>query len=940
MNRMTKSMIGVMLIVLGTNEVMTYAAGTDTAVLYRFDEEADAIMAGEFLTDSSGNERHAKILFGNQIGIVEGQAGYGQAGSFNGSIAGVEIEDVDTSGDFTFGFWMKSGSLSQTEKYLVTRGTGTGGVQVSIIYQYVANTVEFYTVGADTRTGSQILVPDMDWHHIVYTRTGSDFDGYLDGQKRDIKDIADVLPLLPYLTIGGADPLRDGGGLNLYEGLLDDVVVMTRGVGQGDVDFIMQGFVSDKAYLPSPIVGAADLPREVELSWQAGVDAVTHNVYLGTNGDDVNNAGIDSDLLVAQGLSDAAYDAGALALGQTYYWRVDEVGSTTYKGDVWSFTTEPVGYPIANVTAEASGAQAASPANRTVDESGLDDLDQHGTDMKDMWVNPSGFPAWIQFTFDKVYKLHEMWVWNGNSELELLMGFGAKVVVVECSTDGETWVQVENAPEFARGTAAPTYTANTVVDLGGATAKHVRLTINDNWGATTMVSLSEVRFFYIPVRAREAMPANGATDVAVDTDLSWRPGREAVSHEVYLGADPEALERIDTTDANTITPGPLDLGTTYYWRIDEVNNAEAVSVWQGAMWSFSTLANLVVENFESYTDDIDADEAIFQTWTDGYDDDDNGSQVGYLDSPFTEKTIVHDGADSMPLSYSNVDGVTVSEATRTFAPAQDWSANGIRSLKLWFYGVSGNTGDLYVKINNAKIAYSGDRDNIAINIWHAWDIDLTAVNGIDNVKSLTVGVAGADVTGMLYIDDIRLSPEEAAVDEWGDKLAIRDYEWAPAEFRKTPADPGYWGSDPDMTKLTDGVIASDYSGGLCAGWNYDTTNGAFGPTLYFDLGSIQNIGVVAIYHQPRCYGFQTVEVSVSSLDNPNRVDIADMADWTGEEVYESEYWGVGASGNAPSVMQVVPVRQEGRWVRLQFLNQEPGYKEAWTMFSEFMFYSE
>ncbi|MHC4677240.1 MAG: hypothetical protein ACYTEK_00935, partial [Planctomycetota bacterium] len=51
---------------------------------------------------------------------------------------------------------------------------------------------------------------------------------------------------------------------------------------------------------------------------------------------------------VAQDAS--SYDPGRLEFETTYYWRVDEVNappdSTVYKGNVWSFTTEPVGYPI------------------------------------------------------------------------------------------------------------------------------------------------------------------------------------------------------------------------------------------------------------------------------------------------------------------------------------------------------------------------------------------------------------------------------------------------------------------------------------------------------------------------------------------------------------------------------------------------------------------
>ncbi|HUV63700.1 MAG TPA: hypothetical protein VMW24_07365 [Sedimentisphaerales bacterium] len=34
-------------------------------------------------------------------------------------------------------------------------------------------------------------------------------------------------------------------------------------------------------------------------------------------------------------------------------------------------------------------------------------------------------------------------------------------------------------------------------------------------------------------------------------------------------------------------PSGLVAGTTYYWRIDEVNDADPNSPWKGPVWSFS-----------------------------------------------------------------------------------------------------------------------------------------------------------------------------------------------------------------------------------------------------------------------------------------------------------------------------------------------------------------
>ncbi|MEN6576160.1 MAG: carbohydrate binding domain-containing protein, partial [Phycisphaerales bacterium] len=338
------------------------------------------------------------------------------------------------------------------------------------------------------------------------------------------------------------------------------------------------------ATAPQPANEATDVPRDASLNWTAGESTTTRDVYFGTSFDDVNSAGASDSrgVLVSQGQTDIGYDPEALLeYGRTYYWRIDEVNGapdyTLFKGEVWSFTVEPYAYPITSVTAEASGEQSISPAIRTIDGSGLDEFDQHGTDLKTMWVTPGGLPAWILYTFDKVYKLHELWVWNGNSDLELLMGFGAKDVTIEYSTDGQTWAQVQNVPPFAQGTATATYTANNIIDLGEVMAQHVRLNISDNWGATAMVCLSEVRFFHTPMQAFEPVPADGTRGVDLGATLTWRPGREATSHEVYFGTDANAVVEgvvtAETVTDRSFTPASTDFGTTYYWRVDEAGDA-------------------------------------------------------------------------------------------------------------------------------------------------------------------------------------------------------------------------------------------------------------------------------------------------------------------------------------------------------------------------------
>ncbi|MFH1718740.1 MAG: LamG domain-containing protein [Planctomycetota bacterium] len=88
------------------------------------------------------------------------------------------------------------------------------------------------------------------------------------------------------------------------------------------------------AYDPNPAEGAEFVDPNAELSWAAGFGSKLHSVYFGDNFDDVNSAtgGI------PQGTT--TYSPGPLELEKVYYWRVDEFDAvTTYKGDVWGFTT-------------------------------------------------------------------------------------------------------------------------------------------------------------------------------------------------------------------------------------------------------------------------------------------------------------------------------------------------------------------------------------------------------------------------------------------------------------------------------------------------------------------------------------------------------------------------------------------------------------------------
>jgi len=512
-------------------------------------------------------------------------------------------------------------------------------------------------------------------------------------------------------------------------------------------------------------------------------------VYFGISFEDVNAAIVPT----ASGLDANSFDPGRLDFGQTYFWRVDEVNGapdkTVFKGNTWSFEAEPYSIPIPGsaVTVTASSSTEISPAENTIDNSGLDPNNAHSFNNEDMWYSASGDPdPWIQYEFEAVKKLDGMNVWNSNSTSESVIGWGVKDVQIEYSTDGESWDVLEDANQFSRGPGSPTYNQYDEIAFNDVAAKYVRLNIQSNWGGVVQqYSLSEVQFFAIPTEARTPVPDSESVDILPDVVVSWRAGREAAQSTVYVSTDPnevaDGLAASATSNTNSLDLTSLDLrlGQTYYWRVDEVNEAEVEFVWAGPVWSFSTVAAIVVDDFESYGNN--SPDRPFQTWLDGigysadeffsveYSGNGTGAAIGHdiwsggsthYNGDIMEKANTMAGSNqSMPFYYSN-SGNVASQTDRSFTTPQDWTVNGIKTLAINFFGAAGNTGQLYLKINDTKVLYDLDATNITRASWQAWNIDLSSVDdNLQNVTQLTVGIEGSSTSGLIYIDDIRLYPK-------------------------------------------------------------------------------------------------------------------------------------------------------------------------------------
>jgi len=105
----------------------------------------------------------------------------------------------------------------------------------------------------------------------------------------------------------------------------------------------------------------------------------------------------------------------------------------------------------------------------------------------------------------------------------------------------------------------------------------------------------------LPKAAMGPVPKDGSYHPDTWANLAWNPGVLAVSHDVYFSdnfddVDARAEGAFQGNQASTFLvvgfpgfayPDGLVPGTTYYWRIDEVNDTEPNSPWKGDVWSFT-----------------------------------------------------------------------------------------------------------------------------------------------------------------------------------------------------------------------------------------------------------------------------------------------------------------------------------------------------------------
>ncbi|MHC4084350.1 MAG: right-handed parallel beta-helix repeat-containing protein [Planctomycetota bacterium] len=346
----------------------------------------------------------------------------------------------------------------------------------------------------------------------------------------------------------------------------------------GDVwEFGLQGF---EAFVPSPPNEAIVVDTSVLLSWWPGFGVTEHDVYIGTDFDDVNNARYNyyNQLPVfLDTVSEPNILVTSLEFNTKYYWRVDEVhnrlpppfGGNYYYGDVWCFTILP--------------------------EDVQPDFPADGEVIVGEFYPPGPYPTHIYTPLDFI---------------------PSSTAVKHTAYFSDNYDDVANRIEDANLGEPPEPTMPNRYYVGHPSYPPIDNTLIretvyywcvDETDALGNTSPGEIWEFGLQgFHAFAPSPPNDAILVDTSVLLSWWPGFGVTEHDVYFGTNFDDVNNamfhpynpspvfLDTVSEPNILVTGLSFNTKYYWRVDEISGRfppplAAGTYYLGDVWCFTIL---------------------------------------------------------------------------------------------------------------------------------------------------------------------------------------------------------------------------------------------------------------------------------------------------------------------------------------------------------------
>ena len=306
--------------------------------------------------DASGNGNHG-VINGSVTPVADRFGAANTAMNFPGTTSDyIDLGQPPMlliKGAMSIAAWVRADTLAQSGRIIAKQGPSSGrswglNLETTGFARFDIGINPTDRIRADS---APLSFGPQEWFHLAgIFRPGQAVELYVNGQLAKSEPTA-----ITTQWIENGLPVNIGRRPEPgtpWNGDIDEVQMYNVALTADEVKELMSNgaLAFPKARSPKPADGALHQDTWVNLSWQPGTFAVSHNVYLGDNFDDVNNGagdtfrGNQTALFYVAGFPGFAYPNG-LAPGTTYYWRIDEVNDlhpdSPWRGDVWSFTVPP-----------------------------------------------------------------------------------------------------------------------------------------------------------------------------------------------------------------------------------------------------------------------------------------------------------------------------------------------------------------------------------------------------------------------------------------------------------------------------------------------------------------------------------------------------------------------------------------------------------------------
>ncbi len=274
-------------------------------------------------------------------------------------------------------------------------------------------------------------------------------------------------------------------------------------------------------------------------------------------------------------------------------------------------------------------------------------------------------------------------------------------------------------------------------------------------------------------KAYNPRPQNGQNGLKEPLTLSWTAGdwtQSTGGHRVYFGTDYSTISLAGTSTTQyyrgtvSTTSYPmsslypdwtLSPGTTYYWRVDEVNNT---TVYKSPVWSFIPAPYINIDDFEDYntTGDLNALGDPNIGWLTGYTVYRlNGSCSGLSAVPVSGNiTLVRDSAGKH-MNFTYIDEPSTyafSEVNRPYIGGTVFTSSLLSpapaAIRVDYIGTSTNAADpcydrMYIALEdtagNIAVKYNPDANAAKVGVWTQWYTAITDGNLASVNKAAVVG---------------------------------------------------------------------------------------------------------------------------------------------------------------------------------------------------------